>query len=159
MSVLGLWQTHSKTRHSPKAQGVLKNSVFQNQVSVFYSHSSISKRGQLTRRWYKRRFKIETLFADSKSRGFGLDKSGIRHAQRMERFVMAAFLAYIWLIYLGVLVIQAGQLDLIARADRFIHNLFQLGRLYLDHILKEAWPIPVFLQLPHPRSFVHFVSL
>ena len=112
-----------------------------------------------TRRWYKRRFKIETLFADSKSRGFGLDKSGIRHAQRMERFVIAVFIAYIWLIYLGVLVIQAGQLDLITRTDRFTHSLFQLGRLYLDRILEEAWPIPVSLQLPHPRSFVHFVSL
>ena len=90
-----------------------------------------------SRRWYKRRFKIETLFADSKSRGFGLDKSGIRHAQRMARFVMAVFIAYIWMIYLGVLVIQTGHLDLIARTDRFTHSLFQLGRLYLDRILEE----------------------
>ena len=109
--------------------------------------------------WYKRRFKIETLFADSKSRGFGLDKSGIRHPQRMDRFVIAVFIAYIWLIYLGVLVIQAGHLDLIARSDRFTHSLFQLGRLYLDRILEEGWPIPVSLQLPHPCLFVHFVSL
>jgi len=112
-----------------------------------------------TRRWYKRRFKIETLFADSKSRGFGLDKSGIRHAQRMERFVIAVFIAYIWMIYLGVLVIQNGHLDLIARTDRFTHSLFQLGHLYLDRILEEAWSIPVSLELPHPRLFVHFVSL
>ena len=112
-----------------------------------------------TRRWYKRRFKIETLFADSKSRGFGLDKSGIRHPQRMERFVIAVFIAYIWMIYLGVLVIQTGHLGLIARTDRFTHSLFQLGRLYLDRILEEAWAIPVSLHLPHPRSFVHFVSL
>ena len=112
-----------------------------------------------SRRWYKRRFKIETLFADSKSRGFGLDKSGIRHAQRMARFVMAVFIAYIWMIYLGVLVIQTGHLDLIARTDRFTHSLFQLGRLYLDRILEEEWPIPVSLRLPHPHLFVHFVSL
>lgn len=112
-----------------------------------------------TRRWYKRRFKIETLFADSKSRGFGLDKSGIRHAQRMERFVMAVFIAYIWMIYLGVLVIQTGHLGLIARTDRFTHSLFQLGRLYFDRILEEEWAIPVSLQLPHPSLFAHFVSL
>jgi len=105
----------------------------------------------------KRRFKIETLFADTKSRGFGLDKSGIRHAERMERFVIAVFIAYIWMIYLGVLVIQAGQLDLIVRTDRFMHSLFQLGRLYLDRLLEEACPIPISLQLPHPRSFIHFV--
>jgi len=56
----------------------------------------------------------------------------------MERFVMAVFIAYIWMIYLGVLVIQAGQLDLIVRTDRFTHSLFQLGRLYLDRILEET---------------------
>ena len=77
----------------------------------------------------------------------------------MARFVLAVFIAYIWMIYLGVLVIQAGQLDLIVRTDRFTHSLFQLGRLYLDRILEEAWPIPVSLRLPHPCSFVHFVSL
>jgi hypothetical protein len=110
-----------------------------------------------TREWYRRRFKIETLFADVKSRGFGLDKSGIRHPERMARFVIALFLAYIWLIYVGVLVIQDKKLALIARTDRFMHSLFQLGRLYLHRILEEAWPIPVSLQLPHPDSFVHLV--
>lgn len=110
-----------------------------------------------TRRWYKRRFKIETLFADTKSRGFGLDKSGIRHAKRMERFVIAVFIAYIWMIYLGVLVIQDKNLGLIARTDRFMHSLFQLGRLYLDRLLEEDWPLPVSLQLPHPRAFIHVV--
>lgn len=112
---------------------------------------------QETQRWYRRRFKIETLFADAKSRGFGLDKSGIRHAERMERFVIAVFLAYIWMIYLGALVIQDRNLALIARTDRFMHSLFQLGRLYLDRILEEGWHIPVSVQLPDPRSFVHVV--
>ena len=60
---------------------------------------------QQAQSWYRRRFKIETLFADAKFRGFGLDKSGIRHPERMARFVIAVFLAYIWMIYLGVLVI------------------------------------------------------
>ncbi len=110
-----------------------------------------------TRRWYRRRFKIETLFTDAKSRGFGLDKSGIRHAARMERFVIAVFLAYIWMLYLGVLVIQTGKLNLIVRTDRFMHSLFQLGRFYLDRVLEEGWKIPVSFQLPPPSSFVHFV--
>ena len=110
-----------------------------------------------TQCWYRRRFKIETLFADTKSRGFGLDKSGIRHTARMERFVMALFLAYIWMIYLGVLLIQDRKLGLVARTDRFMHSLFQLGRLYLDRILEEGWKIPISVQLPHPSSFVHIV--
>lgn len=107
--------------------------------------------------WYRRRFKIETLFADTKSRGFGLHKSGITDPQRLARFVIAVFLAYIWMIYLGVLVIQQQRLDLIARTDRFMHSLFRLGCLYLDRILEEGWEIPVSFRLPDPRSFVHFV--
>jgi hypothetical protein len=107
--------------------------------------------------WYRRRFQIETLFADAKSRGFGLDKSGIRDPHRLARFVIAVFLAYIWMIYLGVLVIQEQRLDLIARTDRFMHSLFRLGCLYLDRILEEGWQIPVSFRLPDPRSFVHFV--
>ena len=75
----------------------------------------------------------------------------------MERFVIAVFIAYIWMIYLGVLVIQDNNLGLIARTDRFMHSLFQLGRLYLDRLLEDEWPIPVSLQLPHPRSSIHVV--
>jgi hypothetical protein len=107
--------------------------------------------------WYRRRFTIETLFSDTKSRGFGLDKSGIRHPERMARFVIAVFLAYIWMLYLGTLVICDYHLGLIARTDRFVNSLFQLGRAYLDRILEEGWPIPVSVELPDPRSFVHLV--
>jgi hypothetical protein len=108
-------------------------------------------------RWYRRRFKIETLFADTKSRGFGLHKSGLRDPQRLARFVIAVFLAYIWMIYLGVLVIQEQRLDWVARTDRFMHSLFRLGCLYLDLILEQGWEIPVSFRLPDPHSFVHFV--
>lgn len=110
-----------------------------------------------TQQWYRRRFNIETLFSDSKSRGFGLDKSGIRHPQRMARFVIAVFLAYIWMLYLGVLAIQSHNLGLIARTDRFFNSLFYLGRAFLDRILEEGWDIPISFQLPDPRSFVHLV--
>jgi hypothetical protein len=75
-----------------------------------------------TQTWYRRRFKIETLFSDAKSRGFGLNKSGIRHPERMARFVVAVFLAYIWMIYLGVRVIQDRKLGLVARTDRFMYS-------------------------------------
>ncbi len=110
-----------------------------------------------TKQWYRRRFNIETLFSDSKSRGFGLDKSGIRHPERMARFVITLFLAYIWMIYLGVLAIQSQQLGLITRTDRFFNSLFLLGRAFLDRILEEGWDIPVSVSLPDPRSFVHLV--
>ena len=112
---------------------------------------------ELTQKWYRRRFNIETLFSDTKSRGFGLDKSGIRHPERMARFVIAVFLAYIWLIYLGVLAIQDHHLGLITRTDRFFSSISQLGHAFLDRLLEEGWDIPVSLNLPDPRSFIHFV--
>jgi Transposase DDE domain len=107
--------------------------------------------------WYRRRYRVETLFSDSKSRGFGLDKSGLRHPDRLARLLIAVFLAYIWMIFLGALVITDHHLGLIARTDRFTNSLFQLGRAYLDRILEEGWDIPVSLALPDPRSFVHLV--
>jgi Transposase DDE domain len=110
-----------------------------------------------TQSWYRRRYRIETLFSDSKSRGFGLDKSGLRHPDRLARLVIAVFLAYIWMIFLGALVITNQHLGLIARTDRFVNSLFQLGRAYLDRILEESWDIPVSVALPDPRSFVHLV--
>lgn len=119
----------------------------------------VTDAGSLTQAqlWYRRRFKIETLFSDTKSRGFGLDKSGIRHPARMGRFIIAVFLAYIWMIYLGTLVISNRQLALITRTDRFVNSVFQLGRAYLDRILEECWDIPVSFDLPDPCSFVHLV--
>jgi hypothetical protein len=108
-------------------------------------------------KWYRRRYRIETLFSDSKSRGFGLDKSGLRHPERLARLVIAVFLAYIWMIYLGTLVITNLHLGLIARTDRFVNSLFHLGRAYLDRILEEGWNIPVSVALPDPGSFVHLV--
>ena len=110
-----------------------------------------------TQNWYRRRYRIETLFSDSKSRGFGLHKSGLRQPERLARLLIAVFLAYIWLIYLGALAITDHRLGLIARTDRFVNSLFQLGRAYLDRLLEEGEAIPVSVALPDPRSFVHLV--
>lgn len=112
---------------------------------------------EMAQTWYQRRFKIETLFSDTKSRGFGLHKSGMRHPERLSRFVIAVFLAYIWMIYLGTRVIRDRKLGLVARTDRFMYSLFQLGRFYLDYILEVGGDIPVSFQLPHPDSFEHVV--
>jgi len=122
----------------------------------FYLVTSAETLAQ-TQKWYKRRFSIETLFSDTKSRGFGLHKSGINEPKRLARFVIAVFLAYIWMIYLGSLVILDRHLSLITRTDRFVSSIVQLGFAYLDRILEEGWNIPVSLKLPNPTSFVHSV--
>jgi DDE family transposase len=52
-------------------------------------------------RLYTKRFRIETFFSDQKSRGFHLQKSHLSDPQRLSRLLIAACLAYIWIVYLG----------------------------------------------------------
>ena len=82
-------------------------------------------------RWYQKRWSIETFFSDQKSRGFHLHKSHLANPQRLMRLMMAACLAYIWMIYLGCMALVDGWVGLIHRNNRCDWSLFQLGmRLY-----------------------------
>jgi hypothetical protein len=81
--------------------------------------------GQEAIYWYRKRFRIETFFSDQKSRGFHLDKSHLTDPKRLARLMIAACLAYIWIIYLGVLAHQDHWLTRIHRSDRCDLGLFQ----------------------------------
>jgi hypothetical protein len=98
--------------------------------------------------WYRKRFRIETFFSDQKSRGFRLHKSHISDPERLARFMIAACLAYIWIIYLGVLAKRDGWVAIIHRPDRCDLSLFQLGLSLLSHFLDECMVIPVAFQMP-----------
>jgi hypothetical protein len=94
-------------------------------------------------RVYTKRFRIETFFSDQKSRGFHLHKSHLSNPQRLSRLLIAAWLAYIWIVYLGSVCMQEGWVSIIHRGDRCDLSLFQLGLRLLDHFLNENFPIPV----------------
>jgi hypothetical protein len=94
-------------------------------------------------RLYTKRFRIETFFADQKSRGFHLHKSHLSDPTRLARLLMAACLAYIWIVYLGALCEQDGWVHIIHRSDRCDLSLFQLGLRLLDYLLNEDCAIPV----------------
>ena len=47
----------------------------------------------------QKRFRIETFFSDQKSRGFHLHTSHISDPQRLSGLLIAACVAYIWIIY------------------------------------------------------------
>jgi Transposase DDE domain len=94
-------------------------------------------------RLYAKRFRIETFFSDQKSRGFHLHKSHLSDPTRLARLLMAACLAYIWIIYLGALCEQDGWISIIHRGDRCDLSLFQLGLRLLEHLLNEDRAIPV----------------
>ena len=100
--------------------------------------------------WYRKRFHIETFFSDQKSRGFQVHKSHLRDPQRLARLLIAACLAYLWIVYLGVRAKRDGWLPVIHRRDRCDLSLFQLGLSLLAHLLKEGVPLQVAFQLPGP---------
>jgi len=98
--------------------------------------------------WYRKRFRIETFFSDQKSRGFHLHKSHIADPQRLARLMIAACLAYIWIIFLGVIAKRDHWTTIIHRSDRCDLSLFQLGLRLLDHFLNEDLPIPFYFYIP-----------
>jgi hypothetical protein len=94
-------------------------------------------------RVYAKRFRIDTFFSDQKSRGFHLHKSHLADPTRLARLLIAACLAYIWIIYLGGLCEHDGWSSVIHRSDRCDLSLFQLGLRLLEHLLNEDRAIPV----------------
>ncbi|MBU1749505.1 MAG: IS4 family transposase [Chloroflexi bacterium] len=99
-------------------------------------------------RWYAKRFRIETFFSDQKSRGFHLHQSHLANPARLARLMIAACLAYIWIIHLGVIAHRDDWVKIIHRADRCDLSLFHLGLDLLGHFLDEDHTIPVQFQMP-----------
>lgn len=98
--------------------------------------------------WYRKRFRIESFFSDQKSRGFHIHKSHLTDPARLARLLIAACLAYLWIIYLGVTVVQTQQTDTIDRHDRCDLSLFQMGLRWLTHLLKWRKPLPIAFKVP-----------
>jgi hypothetical protein len=88
------------------------------------------------------------LFSDKKSRGFHIDKSHLSDPARLARLLIATSLAYIWMIYLGLSVVQQECTDLIDRTDRTDKSLFRLGLDWLNDLLKWSKPFPVQFFVP-----------
>jgi hypothetical protein len=94
-------------------------------------------------RYYQKRFRIEPFFSDQKTRGFHIHKSPIADPQRLARLLIAACLAYIWVVYVGSLCEKYSWRELIHRRKRCDLSLFQLGLRLLEHFLNDELPIPV----------------
>jgi hypothetical protein len=86
---------------------------------------------------YRRRFQIETFFSDQKSRGFHIHKSHLSDPVRLSRMLIAACLAYVWMICQGLWVIASNHTGLIDRTDRIDKSLFRLGLDWIKFALKR----------------------
>jgi hypothetical protein len=78
---------------------------------------------------YQKRFRIEEMFKDFKNngRGFGLELTGVRHADRLERLLLALALVYTWLLLWGAYVLATGQQKLVDTVRTPTLSLFQTG--------------------------------
>jgi hypothetical protein len=94
---------------------------------------------------YARRFRIEEMFKDFKNtgRGFGLELTGLRHPERLERLLLALALVYTWLLLWGAYVIASGQQKLVDNVRRPTLSVLQTGLRFV-------------LQLWHRGQLVRF---
>ena len=89
--------------------------------------------------FYAKRFKIETFFSDSKSRGFNIHKSHLSKPARVNRLLLASVIAYIWIVYLGAdVAADPSRRSLVDRVDRTDKSLFRLGLDWLDYALTHG---------------------
>jgi hypothetical protein len=97
---------------------------------------------------YRKRAHLETFFSDQKRRGCHLHKSRLRDPARLSRLLIAAGLAYLWVVSLGVCARRDDWLPHLHRPDRCDLSLFRLGRRRLARCLKDEIPIPDGLLVP-----------
>lgn len=111
--------------------------------------------GSLACWYYRRRFRIETFFSDQKSRGFHIQKSHLSNPERISRLLIAACLAYLWMVALGLLTLANGNHKLIDRTDRVDKSLFRLGIDWLRYALKKGRRFDVFFRLQPDNFSLH----
>lgn len=95
------------------------------------------ERKYLICQYYRKRYRIETFFSDQKSRGFHIHKSHLADPARLNRLLVTACLAYIWMILQGLQVIAEKKTALIDRTERIDKSVFRLGLDWLRYCLKQ----------------------
>ena len=103
--------------------------------------------GKLACASYAKRFRIEEMFKDFKNngRGFGLELTGVRHADRLARLLLALALVYTWLLLWGAYVIASGQQKLVDNVRKPTLSLLQTGLRFVmqlwhrGHLVRFHW--------------------
>src|SRR5262249_8602 len=83
---------------------------------------------------------IEEMFKDCKNngRGFGLELTGVRHADRLERLLLALALVYTWLLLGGASVIATGQHKLVDNVRNPPLSVFQTGLRFVMRLWQQG---------------------
>ena len=96
-------------------------------------------------RFYARRMWIDEMFGDFKRHGFDLEKTKLRHFQRLSRLTLAVAILYVWCVAVGTRTVRSGFRHLIDRKDRRDLCIFQIGLRYIERCLTNALSFPILL--------------
>ncbi len=94
---------------------------------------------------YAKRFWIEEMFSDHKSRGLNLEKTRLTDANRLQKLLVAVTIAYLWLMEIGFSVVSAGNPKQVDNkgAERSV-SLCQIGLRWLRELLNDGLSPPLF---------------
>jgi len=87
--------------------------------------------------YYKKRFTIETLFSDQKTKGFQLHRSKIGDPKRLANLLVVACLAYIFLLLVAIQGQVKNLTRQVHRNDRCDLSLFTLGKRLLEYLIDQ----------------------
>lgn len=96
-------------------------------------------------RFYRRRMWIEEMFGDLKKHGFDLERTMLRHFERLSRLTLAVALLYVWLVSIGTRTVRDGLRNLVDRTDRRDLSIFQIGFRFIERCVINALPYQILL--------------
>jgi hypothetical protein len=98
---------------------------------------------QLALQAYTRRMWVEETFGDLKCHGFDLERTMLRHADKLSRLTLAVALLYVWSISTGTKAIRNSQRNQVDRKDRRDLSIFQIGLRFIERLLINSFPCQV----------------
>ena len=72
------------------------------------------------------------MFGDLKSHGFVLERTMLRHAEKLSRLTLAVALLYVWSISTGTRTIWNSQREQVDRKNRCDLSIFQIGLRFTE---------------------------
>ena len=85
------------------------------------------------------------MFGDFKRHGFDLEKTKLRHFQRLSRLTLAVAILYVWLVAVGTRTVRSGVRHLVDRNDRRDLCIFQIGLRFIERCLTNDLSFRVLL--------------
>jgi hypothetical protein len=89
---------------------------------------------QIVLQFYARRMWIE-MYGDFKKNGFDLERTMLRHLERLSRMTLAVAFFDSWLISIGTRTIRYGLRDLVDRSDHRDLSIFQIGLQFIERYM------------------------